>query len=92
MGTKGNKTTIIEKLLPYSGKTAKIDISKATGRVLFKARKFANGDNYAVELFILSEISTFDDEKIPAPEIENFHALDIISLEEAWNSIATKKS
>ena len=54
-----------------------------------KAREAANG--IATVIYLLAEIATFNGEKLPAPEILNFSAFDIITLESAWADANPKK-
>ena len=61
----------------------------ANGHTLMKAREAANG--IATVIYLLAEIATFNGEKLPAPEILNFSAFDIITLESAWADANPKK-
>ena len=78
-----NDKSQIKKLTLSDGTKVEMDLSKANGHLLMKCRQAANGGMTTV-IFMISEISTFDGQKIPAPEILNRSAKDIIQLEELW--------
>ena len=72
-----------------NGKKLILDLNKNDGNLLFKCRKMSGGP--ATVIYIISEIGTFDGEKIPAPEILNWSSFDIIELETIWGELAEKK-
>ena len=65
--------------------TAEMDLSKANGHLLMKSRR-ASSDGVSTVIFMISEIALFDGKKLPAPEILNFSAFDIVKLENAWGA------
>lgn len=71
-----------KKITLSNGKKMEVDFSKANGHLLMKCRELAGG--VATIIYMISEIATFDGEKIPAPEILNWDAFTIIEIEEAW--------
>ena len=78
------QTENLVKLTLSNGVKVEFDPTKGNGHCLMKARQASGG--MATVIYILAEIATFDGEKMPAPEILNFNAHDIISLEEAWGN------
>ena len=68
----------IIKLTLSNGMNVEIDTTKANGHALMKARTAANNGDSTV-IFLISEIATFDGNKLPAPEILNFSAYDVIA-------------
>lgn len=72
-----------------NGKKLEIDVSKCNGELLMKCRKISGG--MATVIFMISEIGTFDGEKIPAPEILKWSVFDVIELEEVWAELLEKK-
>jgi len=81
--TKTNENLITVKL--SNGMTAEMDISKADGHLLMKSRRAAQ-DGVSTVIYLISEIALFDGKKLPAPEILNFNAFDIVKLENAWGA------
>ncbi len=78
----------IIKLTLSNGMNVEIDTTKATGHTLMQARKSSqNGESVIV--YVMAEISTFNGEKIPAPEILNFKIKDILVLEKVFNEAFT---
>jgi hypothetical protein len=72
----------IKKITLTNGRTMEVDFSKANGHLLMKCRELSGG--VATIIYMISEIATFDGEKIPVPEILNWDAFTIIEIEEAW--------
>lgn len=62
-----------------------IDGEKANGHLLMKCRNASGG--MATVIYMIAEIGTFNGEKLPAEEILNYSAFDIIALEEAWANL-----
>ena len=83
--TKNNIKTVTMS----NGTKLEIDLSKNNGHLLMKCRQAAQGS--ATVIYLLSEIALFDGEKIPAPELLNWNAFDIIELEEIWADLKEKK-
>lgn len=83
MATK-NQTIDLEFTLSNNVKV-KVDLSLANGHLLMKCREISGG--MATIVYMMSEIATFDGEKIPAPEILNWNPFLIIELEEFWASL-----
>lgn len=78
--------------LPDSGIKVEIDKCKNNGNTLFKARRAVpDGNIDETTLFIISEISTFNGQKMAAPEIKNLSAFDIMELEQQWVKLRGKK-
>ena len=82
MKEKIKKEQNIVELTLSNGINVKFNPADANGHLLMKCRKVANEGETVI--YLLSEIATFDGEKMPAPEILNFSAFDIIKLESAW--------
>lgn len=76
--------TELIKLTLSNGMKVEIDTEKANGHLLMQSRNAANNGASTV-IYLISEISTFDGKKLPAPEILNFSAFDVIKLENAWS-------
>ncbi len=81
-----------DKILEFtlrSGKKLTLDLSLNTGNLLIKCRDLSGGS--ATVIYLISEIGLFDGEKIPAPEILNWSAFDIIELESIWGNLSKQK-
>lgn len=88
--TKTEKTNEnLVKLTLSNGVKVEFDPKKGNGHCLMKARQASGG--MATIIYILAEIATFNGEKMPAPEILNYNAHDIIALEEAWGNATPGK-
>ena len=70
------------KLTLSNGMKVEFNPDDANGHTLMKCREASGG--IATVVYIMAEIATFDGEKLPAPELLNFSAFDIIKLETAW--------
>ncbi len=68
-----------------NGVKVEIDGEKANGHLLMKCRNASGG--MATVIYMIAEIGTFNGEKLPAEEILNYSAFDIITLEEAWANL-----
>lgn len=88
--TKTEKTNEnLVKLTLSNGIKVEFDANKGNGHKLMKARKASGG--FGAVIYLIAEIATFDGEKMPAEEILNFNARDIITLEETWDSATAGK-
>lgn len=87
MPTKENSNII--EVTHSNGTVIKIDKSKLNGHLLFKCRDLSGGS--ATIIYMLSEAATFDGKTIPAPELMNWDAFDIVELEQIWADLKTKK-
>lgn len=65
-----------------NGVEVKFNTDDANGHLLMKCRKIAGFESAVI--YMLSEIATFDGKKLPAPEILNLNAFDIVKLETSW--------
>lgn len=75
---------IVTAILSDSGIKVVSDFSKATAQCLIKNREVGG---FSTAFYVMAEISTFDGEKIPAPELrEKLSAFDLMDLEEIWAS------
>lgn len=79
-----NEAEFVEQILS-NGMKIKLDPKKANGHLLMKCRQMSGGA--ATVIYMVSEIATFDGEKIPAPELLNLDAFTIIEIEEIWASL-----
>lgn len=75
----------LETLTLSNGVEVKIDGEKANGHLLMKCRNASGG--MATVIYMIAEIATFNGEKLPAEEILNYSAFDIVALEEAWANL-----
>ncbi len=78
------QTENLVKLTLSNGVKVEFDPAKSNGHALMKARKASGG--FGAVIYLIAEIATFDGEKMPAEEVLNYSARDIITLEEAWDS------
>ena len=72
----------IKELTLSNGVKVQMDLAKADGHLLMRCRKAAGGEETVI--YMISEIALFDGKKMPAPEILNMNAFDVIKLENAW--------
>jgi|GEM_PF-4629692 len=77
-----SEKNIIETELS-NGMKVRIDMQKADGHLLMKCRRAAQ-DGVSTVIYMISEIALFDGKKLPAPEILDLSAFDVIKLENAW--------
>ena len=77
------KMTELIKLTLSNGMNVEMDTTKANGHLLMQCRNATN-NGVSTVIYLISEIATFDGKKLPAPEILNFSAVDVVKLENAW--------
>lgn len=82
------KSKIIKHTLT-NGMEIELDTAKLTGSLLYKCREISGGA--ATVLYMLAEVATFDGKKIPAPELIEWDAFDVVELEEFYMSLREKK-
>lgn len=86
------KTPDENKLLEFTlstGKKVVVDTSKSNGHLLLKCRQAS--DFVGAAIYMMSEIATFDGKKIPAPELLDLSAFEVMEIEGIWNELKTKK-
>lgn len=72
-----------------NGKKLTLDLSKNTGHLLMTCRKISGGQ--ATVIYMISEMALFDGQKIPAPEILNWSAFEVLELEDIYTNFVEKK-
>ncbi len=80
--TEKEKNEIISEVLS-NGVKVEVDFSKANGHLLMKCRKAS--DYVGTAIYIMSEIATFDNETIPAPELLNLPDYIVMEIEAIYN-------
>lgn len=72
-----------------NGKKVLVDLSKNTGNLLLKCRQASNFVGTAI--YMMSELATFDGEKIKAPDLLNLSAFEVMEIEAIWEDLKGKK-
>ena len=78
-----NNENILKTTLS-DGVKVEVDFSKANGHLLMKCRKVS--EYVGTAIYIMSEIATFDGEKIPAPELLNLPDYVVMEIEAIYNN------